>query len=448
VTAAAPSVPRLGSSFRLLLLGETAYALGSALMQFALGVWVYQTTGSAEQFVGVVLSATIPALVLLPWAGTLADRFDRRWVIVSVDAIAIAMTLTLAGLLFRNRLAVGHLYVFSAISAGLGSIRGPSYQAAVTAIVPKDSLTRAGAFIGLSQAALALVAPLVGGGLMTRFGLGGVVLIQVPMMIGGILAVFGAFSHSSAVLRGERPPTRGHVLQGFLNGLTPAIGFLKGEPLMLRLLAYTAVHDGLLVLASSMLTPLILATHSSITLGLVSACGAAGGLGGSAALAIANTRRRIMSWMLACNVCLAICVCAMGLRTSTGIWCTCAFLGMQAGAASSNFAMTLWMRKVPDSTRGSVFSFLTGSHLVVSAIVVFVGGTLGDKVFEPALVNDGPWSSTIGLWLGTGKGHGLGLLFVVTGVLCAAISLVALVRSSLRRLDEVVGDAPEVASAT
>src|SRR6185437_374038 len=111
-----PEGPPLGPAFGLLWLGETVYALGAALTQFALGVWIFQKTGSARQFAGLFVAATLPATILLPWAGSLADRWDRRWVIVAADATATAMVVGLALLLMQGRLAVGHLVAFSAVS--------------------------------------------------------------------------------------------------------------------------------------------------------------------------------------------------------------------------------------------------------------------------------------------------------------------------------------------
>ncbi len=77
------------------------------------------------------------------------------------------------------------------------------------------------------------------------------------------------------------------------------------------------------------------------------------------------------------------------------------------------------------------------SQLVISSVVILLGGLLVQRVFEPALAAGGVWESSVGRWLGTGKGRGFGLLFVTTGSLCTVVSLFWLLRSSLRRLDDV-----------
>ena len=58
------------------------------------------------------------------------------------------------------------------------------------------------------------------------------------------------------------------------------------------------MHDGLFILASAMLTPQGLATHTSTSLGMVYAAAAAGGATGATVLALTNTRRQVMTWLL------------------------------------------------------------------------------------------------------------------------------------------------------
>jgi len=74
---------------------------------------------------------------------------------------------------------------------------------------------------------------------------------------------------------------------------------------------------------------------------------------------------------------------------------------------------------------------------------MLVGGSLGEHVFEPALAIGGAWADTIGVWVGTGKGRGLGFMFIVCGAAGLLISLLALTHTRLRRLDELVFDQPE-----
>ena len=75
--------PLLSSSgmriFGIVWLGQFVSLIGSGLTSFVLGLWVYQLTGSVTQFALILLSGTLPRILLSPLAGALADRWDRRW---------------------------------------------------------------------------------------------------------------------------------------------------------------------------------------------------------------------------------------------------------------------------------------------------------------------------------------------------------------------------------
>ena len=73
-------------SFTVIWLGELISMLGSGLTSFALGVWIFQKTGNATPFALTVMFSSLPRVLLSPIAGSLVDRWNRRWVMVLADA--------------------------------------------------------------------------------------------------------------------------------------------------------------------------------------------------------------------------------------------------------------------------------------------------------------------------------------------------------------------------
>ncbi len=437
VAGSATGLHRVGRQFALLWIGETVCDLGTVLTQFALGVWIYQRSGSTQQFAFVSLAALLPAMLVAPIAGTLADHFDKRRVIVAVDAVSLVVTVGLALLLSLGRLAFQHLYVANALGAIMASIRSPSYQAALTAAVPEDSFTRANGLRNLASSVLALVGPLLAAGVMAWIGLGGILMINLVTMVAGLVAVCWALFDPSGREVATAAASKRSVIEAFTTTVSSAIAYFRREPLMLGLLLYTVVHDGALVLASTMLAPLVLSTYSSATLGLVSSCGAAGGLIGALVLVVVNPSTKLVLWLLVSNICVSICVMVVGAQTSVAVFCTCAFLALLAGSGSGACSTALWMRNTPSATRGSIAALLNLSHLAVASAVLAIGGLVSDRVLEPALAKGGAWEGTVGRWIGVGQGRGLGFLFVVAGGLCTLVSLIALGRSGVRRLDQL-----------
>jgi diaminobutyrate-2-oxoglutarate transaminase len=441
-----PTLHRLGRAFACLWLSETAFDLAAALMGFALGVWVYQQTGSAEAFSLTLLSATVPALLAMPLAGGLADRFDRRWVIAGCDLAAALLVIVLTALIFLDDLTVAHLYVFNALSAVTRALRRPSYQSAVGVIVPKDRLTQAYGLMGFTQALLQIGVPLLAGHLMARAGLEGVMVVELLMVVAGALAVFAALSHVGRALRPQPLALRLPLFAGVKAGHAAAMAYFRAQPAMVALLAYVVLQEGLLALVSTMIAPLVLATHPTHVLGLVLSCGALGAVAGSLLLMVLRVNKRLMLWVLVSDALLSLFVLLAGVADSPLRWCLCAFLALFASSTSAACAGALWMRKTPKAQQGSIFSLVAALGLLAACIVTLLGGVFGERVFEAALATQGAWADGVGLWLGTGKGRGIAFLFVLCGALGTFGSLVALSIPGLRRLDALVGDATDVAA--
>lgn len=433
------------SSFALLWLSETALDLGSALIGFALGVWIFQETGSAEQFSRAMLAQAAPAILMAPVAGTLADRFDRRLLIACCDLVSVIAIACLGWLLLGDRLAVVHLYVFSVVGALVNAVRTPAYRAAVSMIVPSERLTQASGLVGVTQSALQIGSPLVAGYLMAAAGFDAVIAVDVLVVCGGALAAFAGLSRARHALRGVDDTRRLSLLAGARASAVATVRFFRGTPLMTVLAAYGLLQESLLVLVTALMTPLVLSTHTSEALGLVLSCGAVGGLVGAALLLFMPLQRQLMVAVLAADVVLSVFVLLAGATRSTVWWCTCAFVALLCASASSACARALWMRKTPQSARGSIFAWTGSLGLLATCGVLLVGGPLAERVLEPALAPGGAWAEGVGAWVGVGKGRGIGLLFIVCGAASGMVSLAALASPRLRRLDRSVAD--ELASS-
>ena len=71
--------------FLIIWLGQFVSLIGSGLTSFALGVWVFEHTGSITQFALIGLFTVLPRIILSPLIGPLVDRWDRRWAMIISD---------------------------------------------------------------------------------------------------------------------------------------------------------------------------------------------------------------------------------------------------------------------------------------------------------------------------------------------------------------------------
>src|SRR3990172_2252777 len=159
--------------FSVIWFGQLVSTLGSGLTGFALGVWVYQQTHSVTLFALNMLAQTLPNVLLAPIAGALADRWDRRRVMLLSDVGAGLSTLAIALLFLSGRLEIWHVYIVTAVGAACTAFQWPAYSAATTMLVPKQQLGRAGGMVQIGEAMGQLISPALAGALFVAIGLGG-----------------------------------------------------------------------------------------------------------------------------------------------------------------------------------------------------------------------------------------------------------------------------------
>jgi predicted MFS family arabinose efflux permease len=176
--------------FALLWLSTAVMSAGQWLQQVTVSWLVFEMTGSAFQLGLISGMRMAPFIFTSLVSGVLADRVDRRKLMLVTQVYLVTCTLAMGVLLLSGRAEVWHLYAFTFIS-GLGwSFTGPVRQALVPALVPREDLLNA---ISLTSAAFNLtrmIGPAVGGFLLTAFGGGGNFLIEAILYAGVILLIW------------------------------------------------------------------------------------------------------------------------------------------------------------------------------------------------------------------------------------------------------------------
>ena len=433
------SIRSLGRPFLILWAGTTVSLFGKMLASFALNVWVFQKSGSVLIYSGMVAATTLPALLILPWSGSFADRMDRRYVLVMSSGSSIILALVLAALLWYDQLAIWHLYAFNVFAAAISAFENPAYQATVSSLLSKEQLTRGVGLIGVSANLFATLAPMAAGGLLGYIRLQGIVTIDILMACVATALVVKAVACMPPVEVSTKPKEYLSVRR-VLRNFFESISYFKKRRLLMGLFAYVIILNSLLALVSTLFTPLVLSNYTASDLGVIMAIGSIGSLLGSGFLFVSDTLKRLMKIILACNAVLSICVLLGGSSNSLILYSSCAFVAMLAGAVGGGCSTSLWMLKLPLERQGSIFALVGTIALVMALVVTVAGSFIADHVFEPALASGGILVDTMGVWLSTGKGKGLSLVFVFCGFSGALLSLAALMHRRFRNMEHFVPD--------
>ena len=176
-------------TFLIVWLGQVVSLLGSSMTGFALGVWIYQETGSATGFALTLLFNMLPRAVLAPAAGVIADRYNRRLVMVVADLGAGVTTVLTALLFLSGQLDVWHIYLFTALNSSFGALQGPAFGASVTQLVPKAHFGRANGLMELGQGVSQILAPVLAGLLIVGAGLWSVLMVDMATFFFAVLTL-------------------------------------------------------------------------------------------------------------------------------------------------------------------------------------------------------------------------------------------------------------------
>jgi DHA3 family macrolide efflux protein-like MFS transporter len=135
--------------FFAISIGQWLSWLGSGLTQFALIWWLTAQTGSATVLATASLVGMLPNILLGPFAGAIADRKDRRLIMLASDSAIALVTMALISLFASNLVQTWHVYAALFLRSVFSAFHGPSKDAAIPTLVPQSQLTRVA---GLNQA--------------------------------------------------------------------------------------------------------------------------------------------------------------------------------------------------------------------------------------------------------------------------------------------------------
>jgi len=193
-------------NFTLLILGQLTSLFGNFILKLALSMYVLEVTGSAAIFAGILSAATIPTILLSPLGGILADRADRRNVMVALDVLT-GVSVLCAALFISENNAIAVISTLLIILSILGAFETPTVQACIPTMLQGDNIMKGNAVVNQVASLSYLIAPMLGGVLYAMLGLKPVMYASVVCFF--ITALFECFIKLSY----QRIQNQGGVLQ-------------------------------------------------------------------------------------------------------------------------------------------------------------------------------------------------------------------------------------------
>jgi len=422
-------------AFAIVWFGQVISFIGSGLTSFALGVWVYQMTGSITEFSLISLFFTLPGVVLGPLAGALIDRWDRRWTMILSDAGSSLSTLFILLLLTAGRLELWHIYLAVFMNGVFGSLGLTTFTASTTQLIPKEQFGRASGLLQIVQVGQFLISPFVAGALIGAIGLQGVILIDFATFFFAIFTLL--------IVRIPRPviTAEGQAGKGsLLREATYGWRYIKVRPGLVALIVLFAFANFTTEMSLVLFTPLLLSFTSPAVLGTAMSLGSIGYLAGSIVMSVWGGAKRRINAVIGSMLLLGLFMGLIGLRASIPLVIVCVFMTSfwVPIVASSN--QVIWQSKVAPDVQGRVFAIRRTIVLATPLLAYLVAGPLADNVFEPLLAVNGPLAGSVGQIIGVGQGRGIGLLLISMGLLLVLVTAISCLYPRLRHVEDELPD--------
>lgn len=422
-------------SFFIIWFGQSISLIGSGLTGFALGVWVYQRTGSVTQFALISLFTTLPGIVFSPVAGALVDRWDRRLAMILSDSGAGACTLSIALLVLSGQIQIWHIYLIMAVSSLFNAFRWPAYTAATSLLIPQEHFGRASGMVQLTEAIAQIASPVIAGVLVGVIQVQGVILIDFASFLFALVTLF--------VVRVPRPAAttegkagRGSLLEESAYGWR----YIRARPGLLGLLLFFATTNFAFGIVTVLFTPLVLSFTTPAVLGVILSIGGLGFLAGSLAMSTWGGPKPRIYGILIFSLLQAAVLIAAGLPPSPVILALAAFVVFFTVPIVNGCSQAIWQSKTAPDVQGRVFAVRRMIAWSAMPLAYLIAGPLADQVFEPLLMEGGALAGTIGRMIGVGAGRGIGLLFMGLGVLCLLAAAMTFVYPRLRNVEAELPD--------
>ena len=384
--------PLFSRDFTLVVIGQIISLFGNAILRFALPLYLLRQTGSPALLGAVGAAAFIPAVLCSPIGGVVADRVNKRNIMVALDFSTAGLVLAFTLLLGRASL-VPLMVACLMLLYGIAGAYQPAVQASIPLLVGEGQLTSGNAVINMVGTLSGLLGPVAGGVLFGAFGIRPILWVSVVcFFLSAVMELFIRIPHSPRAAAGGVLATAGR-------DLGESWRFIRREkPVFLSVMTVLALFN--LVLSAALIVGIPVAVvqvlgMSDLRLGVTQAAMGLGGLFGGVLAALLGERlrlRRGSALLLAASLTAV----GMGAALLPGADASAAWWMVTAMSFAIMVASTLLVvllcaavqRQTPPDLLGKVMAFIMA--------VTNCASPLGQAVYGALFECCPPWAVLLG----------------------------------------------------
>ncbi|MDY5021472.1 MAG: MFS transporter [Blautia sp.] len=402
--------------FMLLWMGQLISAIGGGLTSFGLGVYVFEKTGSAGGMALVTLLGFLPTLLLSVPAGVLADRHDRRLLMMLGDGFSGIGILYILICMMRGGASLLQICIGVSISAVFSSLLDPAYKATVSDLLTADEYSKASGLVSLAGSARYLVSPVIAGILLSVSDVRVLLVIDICTFI---LTVISTFAVRKGI-KSEKCPEKLSLKESMKDGWN-VIHQKRGVLLLVIVSSILTLFIGVFQILAE---PLILSIADARTLGIAETICASGMLVSSLYLGIRGIKAgyvRILSLSLALA---GVCILGFGVFENIVLITLSGFGFFMMLPFANNCLDFLVRTNTPVELQGRVWGIVGFMSQIGYVIAYGCSGIFADRIAEYGRIS---------------VGRGAGIVIAFAGAALVIVSVSILCMKEIRLLEEKTG---------
>lgn len=399
--------------FLLLWAGEFISAIGGGLTSFGLGVYVYKQTGSAACTSLVTLLAFFPMLVLSVPAGILADRYDRRTLMMLGDGLSAIGLIYILIRMFMGGATLLDICIGVTISSVFSALLEPSYKATVTDMLTKEEYSKANGLVSIAGSARYLLSPIIAGFLLA--------ISDIKLLLIIDICTFFLTVITTAVVRRGIESKKSDENVSLKNGIKEGFAVIRAKKGIMTLIIMTSVITCFIGIMMTLSEPMVLAFRDEKTLGTLETICASGMLVTSVVLGALGIKKhfvKLLSFSLALS---GIGMAVFGIKENVILMTVAGFFFFAMLPIANNSLDYLIRINIPEETQGRAWGIIGFISQLGYVVAFAASGVLADVTAKVMNIS---------------VGRGSGMVIMVAGILLTVVSLFLLFRKNIRDLEK------------
>ncbi len=396
------------SKFMLLWSGELVSSIGGGLTSFGLGVYVFRQTGSAAGMALVTLLAFLPTLLLSVPAGVLADRYDRRLLMMLGDGCSAVGILYIFVCMLQGEAALYQICIGVTVSSVFSALLEPAYKATVTDLLTPEEYSKASGMVSIAGSARYLVSPVLAGLLLA--------VSDIRLLLVIDISTFFLTVASTAVVRRGITAKETEKKESFVESMKQGWRAVTERKGVFVLILVSSVMTCFMGAMQILAEPMILDFAGSTTLGIAESVCACGMLVSGLFLGARGIRKGYVKIL-----CLSLLLAGAGML-GFGIWeniyliCCFGFLFFAMLPFANNCLDYLVRTNIPDALQGRAWGMIGFLSQIGYVVAYGLAGLAADGIAAVSGISVGRGSAAVIMAAGALLGITAALLYPVRSV--------------------------------